>query len=313
MIQNQSHPIRCYFAITVIPLGIVLNMLSIYVFTRKRLLANNVFAFFYAWLCLFDSITLASEMLFAISGHFRADPTLLSNASCKFFFFWRRYINHVPPYLELIVTIFLYVQICQPELKQRFAQNKRKFIALVLLGTFLTDIIYFAYELKPVVTHRNDMSETSNHTIYEYECTTHSLVDFTVDLVNVSIRNIIPFGVIFTLNLISIVHFRRSKQRSHSTNHANDKRSKKFFAAIFAQNIIFLLIYAPWAVCFVLRHVTHSFDAIQWLTDSSTFDIVWQVANSMSFANNMTPFFIHIALNSLFRAELVGIVCSSRT
>ena len=130
-------------------------------------------------------------------------------------------------------------------------------------------------------------------------------LDFAADVVNLMMRDLVPFSAIFVLNTLAMIRFRQMRKLvAGAQSDRNERKSRMFFIAIFASNTIFLLIYTPWSICFVLHHVNETFGIFETLVESSSFLLVWDVVNSLSFLNNMTPFFIHLAFNSLFRNEL---------
>ena len=343
--------IHFYFATTVYPIGIVLNAVSLYVFTRATLAKHNVFGYLYAWLCLLNMLALASETSFSVCDFLNVEPLELSDSACRFFYFWKIYVDHIPAFLELIVVVCLYLDIRLPRARTHLERYRHALIAIDLLGIFLVDCIYFAYSLQKASNSTAnsisniiiDSNQTSNsHKMSNggggnknstYVCTTQKLVDFSADIVNIAMRDFIPFVSVFVFNLLALLAYRRVQARRHLTisnpqsiqqqhrnhhhqqqqpNHrksAHDEHLEKsgssYFMAIFAQNAIFLIIYTPWSAFFIIVHLNQSFGLFPNIVAEQWFVVVWDVVNCVSFLNAIQPFFIHLTFNPLFREELV--------
>ena len=316
--NNNTEHLRYYFAITVIPVGIVLNVLSAYIFRRNKQMRNNSFAYLYSWLCVFDTLAIASEMVFAVGEYLDVELTLLSDGSCRVFYFWKEYVNHLPSYLELTIVVCLYAQISYPLQKNRLEDTRIRLILVNIGGTLLVDLIYFTYHLQPdrsttsLAAHNISLNEStsvaeedqSNQTVYL--CTVMLELDFVADVINLMMRDLVPFFAIFVLNTLSMIRFRRIRATTNANQ--SERKSNMFFIAIFASNIIFLLIYTPWSVCFLIHHLNESFGLFASIVESKHFLYIWDVVNSFAFLNNITPFFIHATFNSLFRNELCNLI-----
>ncbi len=58
--MNYSDQIRFYFAITVLPIGIIFSTIAFNIFIKARLNRNSIFGYLHAWLCVFDILSLSN-------------------------------------------------------------------------------------------------------------------------------------------------------------------------------------------------------------------------------------------------------------
>ena len=115
-------------------------------------------------------------------------------------------------------------------------------------------------------------------------------------------RDFIPFILIFFLNYLSIKGFLKSKSNS---NQRINKKDNQFFRSIIGSNLIFLTIYFPWAIVFILYHIHHSFDIFDELIETNQFEVIKRLFECFAYLNNMTCFFLNMFLNSRFLSEFL--------
>ena len=118
-------------------------------------------------------------------------------------------------------------------------------------------------------------------------------------------RSIIPFTLILLLNMLTIFGIDKTKSRA-STIRLAKSRSKsnqrnRFSKSILGMNFIFLGIYTPWTICFIVFHLNHNFSMFPQIKYSSVFQTLLSVFEHLAYFNNITPFFLSFAFNSLFR------------
>ena len=294
--------IRFIFATTIIPIGLVCNIIALIIFKRQKLNQRNIFGYLYSWLCMFDILSLLNEMVFAFLEYLNIELIAYSNITCKTLFGWVKYVNHLPSFQIIIIAFYLYVTICHHNKRDKFHKNRLKLILLMISFVTLVDLVYVIYDKHVIYNSYENKTTFGNKEIIEYKCETVFLLDFILDITNVIMRDFIPFILIFVLNYLSIKGFLKSKSNS---NQRVNKKDYQFFRSIIGSNLIFLTIYFPWAIVFILYHIHHSFDMFDELIESDQFEVIKRLFECFAYLNNMTCFFLNMCLNSRFLSEFL--------
>ena len=296
----EAIKIRFYFAILIIPLGVLLNFLAILVFIRRKLNKNSIFGFLNTWLCGFNLIDLLNEFIFSILSYNEIDPITYSSFTCRFLYGLIKYVNHLPSVHMIIMAFYLYITICHPTKKDFFGKHKFTIIIANLTLITIIDCIFIVYDRQ--MTEMESIN-SSNISYSIFECKTKQSLDFFIDWLDLSIRAFIPFCLILFLNILSIKKFSQNKMLKKSKSHTNKKVN--FTNAIFLTNFMFLIIYLPWSIFFIIYHLNHSFQIAKNVSDSKSFEIGFVIFQSIAYLNNMDSFLINYSFNSIFREELL--------
>jgi hypothetical protein len=298
--------IEIYFAITVVPFGLILNIVSFFIFIRKRLNRNVIFGYLYAWLCLFDALSLSNEMVFGVLAIYKIDPTSYSELTCKTVYGWAMYVKHLPSFQMVLIAYYLYLNICTPRKKELIHRHKLTLVMSMVGFVTLVNLLYIFYGKEVGEIGENaSFANASNVTLdihFKNDCTTLTQIDFFLDMTNLSMRDFIPFTLIFILNYLTIRGFIESRQ---AVSNRSQHRENKFMYSIIGSNLIFLLIYLPWAVVFFIYHLNDSFFILAHVIESDTFETVVQLFECLAYVNNMTCFFLNLVFNSHFLNELL--------
>ena len=300
----ESEDIKFYFSVSFVPVGIFSNMLAFYIFQRKNLNHKSVFGELYSWLCCFNILTLLYKFITALLGYYEIDIVSISSFTCKTFFGFQNFINHLPSFQMILIAYYLYVSICSHKKRDLVHKYKNFFIFGNIIFVFLINCLYIVYERRPIYMEFSNIS--SNFSSQIYECNIQYVADFIFDMVNLSMRNFIPFIAIFILNYLSMRGYYKSKNQVNHQHHHKPHQYKRniFLYSIFGANLMFLAIYLPWSIIFCIYQVYHSFMKEELGENRESFEIIISVFESIAYLNNMSTFFINLAVNSLFRREL---------
>ena len=304
--------IRFYFSVIVIPIGIALNSISFIIFIRKRLNHKSIFGYLYAWQCIFDIISLLNELIFTIFEYKDIEVIAHSRFTCKTLYGWVKYVTHLPSFQMILIALYFYVSIAYHKERMLFHKYKLYIVLFMIVFVTLINCVFIIYEKE--IMEEIEISyfnETINKTLVgyqiKYECKTEFILDFSLDWINLAMRDFIPFITIFLLNFLAIRFLFKSKT---NVNSKIRKKEFSFIISIFVANFIFLGIYLPWSIVFVIYHVNHSFYFFPSLIQSHLFEITATIFGSLAYLNNMTCFFTNIKFNYLFYEEffqLLGI------
>jgi hypothetical protein len=300
-----------YFSITLQPIGCLFNIIALIVFSNKKLNNKNIFGFLYAWLCVFNIICLSNSFIFSILNFFNIEAFSNSDLNCKFIFGWVKYVTHVPSFQMVLVAFYLYVCTCHPS-KKEFLDKMKYTIIFITIGLVTLVDCYYTIYYKGKIEEEEQTNivevETANQTT-RFDCITSILItDFIADMIHIIMRAIVPFLLILILNILTIFGIVKNKtglSSARSTkNRSKSNQRNRFSKSILGMNFIFIGIYTPWTICFIIFHLNHNFLMFPYIKDSIEFQILLSIFECIAFLNNITPFFLSLAFNSLFRMRL---------
>lgn len=308
--MNYSDQIRFYFATTVLPIGIIFSTIAFSIFIKARLNRNSIFGYLHAWLCVFDILSLSNEIIFATLAYLNIDAITYSTVTCKIIYGWVKYVNHLPSFQSVIIALYLYITICHQKRRDLIHKYKLFFILAMIGFVTFVDAFYSVYNKNKAIveyqiTNRSFLLRESiqSYSSNESYCEAPFLTDFFLDMTNVVMRDFIPFMLIFSFNFLSIKGFIRS--RTTSCGIRRKRKENQFLYSIISSNFIFLGIYLPWAIVFILYHINDSFTLFPDLINSDLFEITTTVFECLAYLNNMTCFFLNITFNSHFIHEFL--------
>nr|QVK45695.1 G protein-coupled receptor [Proales similis] len=306
-----------YTSITVMPIGLVLNLISAIVFLRPSLNKDTNMGFLSAVLCGFNFIALASSMSINLMLHFKFDILGDSSFSCKFFRMWKAWSLHFSSFQQVLVSLDVYIAVSYPGRFKRFRTKRSyaKLITLLVVLTFLANSINLFSDFTLLTNLGIQSFNISSDELLEYfnstlavnytlnNCSNSMGLDLIADVINILLRNLIPFIVMLVLNSLMIRNFFRSKKIIGQRREKN--RDHQFVFSILAMNFLFLVIYTPWSVAFIISQV---YDFVPSIANAFVVELLrfyTAIANGLAFINNFSIFFTSLAFNVLFRSELV--------
>ena len=113
-----------YSCLTIIPLGITLNIISSIIFTRKRF-DKTTMGYYNIVISMFNNILAAFGMVTYFSQSIGKDLTLTSDFSCLFLSFCMRLFTQMSTWMNVLVTVDRMISITYPN-KFPFLKNKYK-------------------------------------------------------------------------------------------------------------------------------------------------------------------------------------------
>lgn len=294
--------VQYFFSIVTMPIGILLNFFTIWIFSRKRFNKNTNNGFLYIILCLSNIIALLSQLIINIFEEFAKDPRNFNLYFCHFYNLFSAVALQTPSFAQIYISYDLYRSICKFKKKPLRKKNYIFFMVINILFLLAINSIYFTFFIK----NNNFLNETSvnlNSTITNYslsECMGTELTDLIADGIDVFLRGLIPFTIIF------IINYSVTKQVFKTKNNIQQVKSLKkeynFAITVIAINIVFLFIYLPWIISFVLYHKIQIIDS---RSDIRLYELILTISDCIAYLNNYSPFLINILFNNIFREELI--------
>ncbi len=304
-LSHITNQVGFYMTTIAMPIGAILNLLSIFIFTRPNLNRTNM-GFLFIWQKAIDTIVLFSyTFIFRAPYLFDYDLFVLSNASCKLFSFYRRFMVFMSSAIMVFIAFdrFLFVHYHN---KFKFMRRKRNLMLIIgILALFVSliciDNFFFSiHEIKTVksffnVTNNSTEQITSNRLI----CTSSDLGNMIADVLIVSFRVYIPITLILIFNFILIRDLVKSKNRFKFKIH---KKEIQFtFTVIFA-SFVFFVLYFPISVLVLLKNV-FVFTGVVY--SQEILEFCFNIAVEISSLYLVIEFFILLAVNKVFRNEVI--------
>ena len=316
-----------YMIMILFPVGIVLNLIQLYVFSKKTLNSKTNMGSMHALLSFFNLFALVNSILLTqLLPFLKVDIKNYTNFGCKLLSFTQRISLDIPSFQQVLITFQFYLSIKHP-LKFIALQNSRKnylvVIALMIIFAMAENIEYFFYEL--TLTYSNITSDVANVTLnttlnssniqpsmsdyltYNYICYSSFYLTISAGISSLLLRNFIPFGIMLVLNILIIVHVYQNHLKLNKSYKA--RGHKHFFLSIMSINALFFVLYLPWSIAQIIVFVQYFFTARS-TTESISEGVLffYNIGWSISYLNYMFPFFVYLGFNRLFRKELFQIV-----
>lgn len=297
--SSESSPLEFYLNLLIAIAGLIANTISIFIFCKKRLNKKTNIGYLHSILCVYNACSLLSSV-------FISDIIVnQSNVFCKLLNFWRRLIIDLSSFQQLYITCILFLCVKHPKKFINLQNNRKTAIALLVMILFLilTNTPFLFYEIKSA-TELN-LTKISKGSDEAHICYASVGLASVAIISNIFIRYVIPLIVILALNLIILDYFNSSKNFFLRQGRRN--KPKNFLRSIFILNFLFFLAYLPWAILSILMiyvEFDHSQNANINYRDKLI--IFWENTSiSLSYVNYMSPFFVHIIYNRIFKVEFM--------
>jgi hypothetical protein len=257
ILQELARSINFYYSAIMAPIGILLNMATIFVFYSKRIRTTTM-SLLYISLAISDTLSLLNSVLFSqLLPSLRIDLMILSEFSCKFFTVWRRSVIQAPSWILVFITVERFRSVCYPA-KWKFLENKRILI-IITLGIYFVLILlgstYWTFTVKKTINY-NDSSINGSNVQDSLECvSSHDLISFVTDIIVMLMRCHIPFVVMLILNIKLTKRFLLSRRKfstaratinknNASKESANSMKKENYFTrTVLTMNFTFLFYY----------------------------------------------------------------------
>jgi hypothetical protein len=304
--NNLNSTINYHYTITLMPIGIVLNLFAIYIFQRPRL-NKTTMGFLYTCQALADMFLLI-QTIFVARGEmvFKMKIYNRSEFLCSISNFLRRFALHMCAFIYVFITVDRFLCVHYPN-RFKFLK-KRSYLSLIILiiAIFLVfyDSINLVYYLKYTTVTSVVNNKTVNSTVVS--CITSYEVTIAADIMGPAMRVYVPTFIMMILNG-KLVHFLfLSKKRVK----ANDQKKEIQFAfTVMLMNLMFLFFNLPVSVGFVLYDynlLTHNpnKDYMAYLS------FMLSMTQNVNYCYSVLTFFFNLFFNKIFRQEIVSLIPS---
>lgn len=314
--QDNMAYLRVVFSGTVVPIGIVTNILAWYIFSRKALNSKDVkHGHMNGLLCFFNMLALSSSILLTqFLPFFNIYLVRLSDPACKLFNLWLRFTLQVPSCHQCLVTFLFYLSIKYPA-KSKFMYEKGfilKSMTVMFAFVLLANSEYFWYYLTITLTtstyYDPVLNQTMNQTVVSsVTCGSGYIAAMAGDYINILMRCFLPFIILLVLNTLILQQVAKTKRNISdpgSLQAAQNKKNKnevRFGRILLFLNFLFLIMYLPWACSFIASYaLSNSGVRLTNLNDGSNnigLLYFYNIAYCLSFCYNSSPFFVNLGKN----------------
>ena len=303
-----------FFMIMIIfPIGLILNGLQLYVFSKKELNLKTNMGSMHALLSFFNILAIIfSILLTQLLPFLGINIKTYTSFGCKILSFIQRVSLDIPSFQQVMITFQFYMSIKFP-MKFISMQNSKKQYLFIILGMVVfavaENIEYFFFELTLTYSNLTRVNASANETSIGYTnvCYASFYLILGSGIASLLFRNFLPFIIMLIFNILIMYHIVQNHLKVNKSYKA--RGHKHFFISIMTINLIFFILYLPWSIGQIIVFVQYFFTA-RTLTETVDKAVIffYTVGWSISYLNYIFPFFVYIQFNRLFRKQLFLIV-----
>jgi hypothetical protein len=224
-----------YICIIIFPIGFILNLVSIYVFSDKTLNSKSNMGYMHAFLCFFNLFPLVNPILLTqVLPRLSVYLVQHSNFLCKFLTFWQQFSLACPSFQQTVISFMFYLSVRFPIKYLNFQTNNKYLIVIASMVSLLVLANMEQFFFRAELVYVNSTSNFSVNISYAYICYASPDLTFAAGISSVLLRSFLPFFIMLALNILILVHFKKNKLRLNKNYQL--KGHKNFFLAIFWTN-----------------------------------------------------------------------------
>jgi hypothetical protein len=304
--SNLQRNINYFFSVTIPVIGIVLNTISLFVFSRPSLNKTNM-GFLYLSQTIVD-LTLLVYYVFVVRAPliFGYSLTSLDEASCKFWQLFRRFILQASSWMCVFITFDRFVYVFYPS-GLGFLKRK-KTISLAIAVMFFSIIAINS----PNLLFYLDISNNTNGTHIPMSvlgtCRGYPAIQVLTDLVSTVMRTWLPILLMIVLDILIIRKLNVNKMKLGVNQSSRKKKENHYTKNVILFNFLFFIFNSPIAVGFFVESMRTYTNLITMnALGGAIFDLYFQIAGNFSFAYQSVSFFINFISNRLYRNEIIAL------
>jgi hypothetical protein len=304
LLENLRSQMGYYFAFSIPFLGIFLNCLSLYIFTRPSLNKTNM-GFLYLWQTIIDILVLLFYIFISRSMQLFGYSLLIHyDIVCKILTLYRRFILHASSWLCVLTTFDRFLYVCYPN-SLKSLHNKFKFTAIILcvflvIAIINTPNLFFYLE----ATHSTNIS-TNVTSSQRRRCTSSPFINHLTDMVSSIIRTWLPITLMVTFDLFIIKKLNVNKMKLTRRQSTIHRKENDYTRNVIILNILFFLFNSPLAIAYFIEAVQTNANFQLSPLYMAIFNFYFGTAVDFSFAYQSLSFFINIISNKLYKNELL--------
>lgn len=309
---NLSNNVDMYYKLSIVPIGILSNLITILVSMQKGMNKTNM-GFFYNCIATANIAQLVFYLFIQKSKHiFNYDLYLLSDVSCKIFKFLRRIIRQLSPLIDTVMTLERFMSVYYPSRMANW-RNKSLPIKFIISGILIfafIDTSNLFYYLETKVHNSHDLAQNFATKV----CTSsRQVLEFSDIGANV-LRLFLPFILMSILNMLIIKKMIGSKSKlglNLVTNSLSSKRQNNFTIAVINMNGMFLILNLPLSVFFICKY--SNLEKFNSSKHKDIFVLIFTICYEISTLHYVSLLFMSLKFNHTFLNEFKKIFRLTKT
>jgi hypothetical protein len=305
---KKTHSIEFYFCIIFCNLGIVFNLLNIYVSSRKEI-QKNTMGFYNSTMSVFNilSLVFTGYLIFFSQSIDKQMLILTSNQACMLILFFSKAFRFMSSWLNIMATFdrLIFVLYNYRNKLIFFKRTKNLTCIVVVLFAFILFLnipnLFFHLE--------HNFNNSSNSTLTMLECTSSRQVVLLRDFVTIIMRIFLPLLLQIFMNSLLIHKLFKSKKDSNVT--LSLKRENKFAFTIIVINSLYIVIELPLLGTIIVSDLfgyAYDWSFISTFSNESSFlSFVYVCSIVISHFVQVSLFFVNLITNKVFRDEVKSI------
>ena len=270
--------ISTYEAFVTIPLGIIGNLISIFIFTRPILNKKTNTGLLFTILCLLNLIIILYEGYLKWPIFFKLTPKLKEII--------KRVLEHSLSWIQVLISFDRFITVFFPIKGVRLMNKKSVLFSIILCLIVLITGVQFMYYWFTFTTKKQLILYT---TIFKF--------------IDILMKIIIPYLIIIVMDIMVIVRLRRSKSELRARQPLRRSTSSRFTINTIVIDLLFLICN--------LSYVLNSYISIQLKFNEVINHIDINVSLASSFLRLLSVIYLHLffilflIFNRIFRHEFI--------
>ena len=298
-IQYIYYKINFYSMVTLIPIGIIGNLISLFIFTRPSFNQKTNTGLLYTLFCVVNLITIVYEASFRNADDF-IEFSIKLPLSIQIFF--ERVLLQCLSWIQVIISLDRFIFVLYP-VKGFQIMSKKSVLYSIILGLLIIIIglnsLYFV---------RGPFTFTIgfNQTVTCNYCISQEIAVLTLNI-QVFVQFFIPFLIMVIVDSMVIIRFKKSRtQLNERKNSHTAKKSSRFTRNTILIDLIYMIFNFPsilYGIYMMLVFVFPNSISLS-LPYHDLFEIIFPL---FSFFYLCLIFLLFISFNRIFRSELIKI------
>lgn len=305
--RNILEKIFLYGSLIVVPIGVLLNIIQIKVFSRKDFEKSNI-GFLMKIFVFFDTIALIwSFIIFQYLPLIGLDLSLISDFTCISFYYISRIIQEIPLFIQAFISFINYLSV---NYQSKFLYFKNKlnlyysFIIIIIIISILNIPNLFRQLKNEIIIADGNF----NNNVNNKSCSASSgLFHIISNSETALLRSILPLLFITTLNILNVKTIVKSKRELN----LDLKREKRFAYVLGCLCVLYLIFNLPLS-CLQIIEIIYKNNLVNFtenqaniVTSSSKkairIEFFYECARAWAFVYYGMGFFVNISFNKVFR------------
>ncbi|WAQ98250.1 GALR2-like protein [Mya arenaria] len=289
-------------------IGLIGNALTVRVLTRLGTARQPTLTFL-LFLAITDTVVLLTGLpRYWISYTFDYDILLISNAGCKFYYFFIYSSMQFSSWILVGVSVERVVKTYFPFRYKRLYTTKRVKIGLVitLFVLILVNIHFF---------FTNGINDYTEGECSSLTPETYWFDEYVFVYIDLTVLSLVPFVIMLISNIFLIRVLRRvQRERSDMMHEKYVKNANRFSIRMTKMLLVctmyFLVATAPISIYFVVdSYFLPRFEESGDEASVARMDLAWSTTYLFSFSNYCVNFYLYTAMNDRFSRELRAVLC----